>query len=264
VKIIITPRRHGVPLKSGEKLPTPEENSARIAEGRRKMVESIHRNFPTVKILGIVGKGEVLAEFPDDDLELPARMRATLEIETGTVPGQGPPEPLWRSDIQPTFEAVAEAHHGKEYRPTVVGIVRDEDGRILLVQSRFNPDEWMFVQGGIEERESPLVALSRELREEVGIGPRRIRSRPPRFIGVADLDAEDGRTDKRGFLKGKRYFIFEVTYRGPEKLKLQDAELSASAWVSSTLGDPQMMALLSGVRSGKRGLMIGALIRILA
>ena len=33
MKIVLTPRRHAVPLKPGERLPTPEENLARIAEG---------------------------------------------------------------------------------------------------------------------------------------------------------------------------------------------------------------------------------------
>ncbi|HJV33228.1 MAG TPA: NUDIX hydrolase, partial [Patescibacteria group bacterium] len=183
--------------------------------------------------------------------------------ETGPVPGDGPPEPVWRSDIPPSFEAVAAAHRDKEYRPTVVAIVRDDQGRMLFVQSRFNPDEWMFVQGGVETGESLSAALTRELREEIGVGPRRTRSRPPRFIGTADLDAEEGRTDKRGFTKGKRYFIYEVAYRGPEKLKLQDAELSAFAWVPPVFADPLMLSLLKGVRAGKRSLMVGAIVRIL-
>lgn len=263
MKIIITPRRHGVPLKPGERRPTPEENAAAIADGRRQMAADLVRKFPQAKVLGIEGADRILVDLPDSEPDLPSRIRAALDVETGPVPGQGPPEPVWRSDIQPTFEAVADAHRGKEYRPTVVAIVRDERGRVLLVQSRFNAAEWMLVQGGIEEGESPIPALTRELREEIGVGPRRTKSKPARFVGVADLDAEDGRTDKRGFTKGKRYFIYEVTYRGPEKLKLQDSELAGCEWVGPRLDDPRLLQLLSGVRHGKSLLLIGAIIRVL-
>jgi 8-oxo-dGTP pyrophosphatase MutT (NUDIX family) len=263
MKLILTPRRHAVALQPGERRKTPEENAKEIAEGRRRLVAELKKRFRGVIVLGIEGEQEILIEIPDDDPGLKDRIRAELDCETGPAPGDGPPMPVWRDDIQPTFEAVAEAHRAKEYRPTVVAIVRDERGRILLVQSRFNAAEWMLIQGGIEEGESPIPALTRELREEVGVGPRRTRSKPPRFVAVADLDAEDGRTDKRGFTKGKRYFIYEVAYRGPEKLTLQDSELAGYEWVGPRLDDKRLLALLSGVRQGKSQLLMGAIIRVL-
>ncbi|HTK59927.1 MAG TPA: NUDIX domain-containing protein [Candidatus Baltobacteraceae bacterium] len=264
MKLVLTPSRHGVPLKPGERRPTPEENSAAIARGRHEMAVQLMRRFPQAKILGIEGKGELLIEIPDGDPDLPARIRRELDVETGPDPAGDPLDPVWRSDLQPTAEAVAEAHRAKEYRPTVVVVVRDAQGRFLLVQSRFNPDEWMLVQGGIEEGESLFAALTRELREEIKAGPRRTRSQPPTFLGIADLDAEEGRTDKRGFTKGKRYFIYEVAYRGPETLKLQESELSAYAWVGPRLDDPELLKRLARVRPGKSKLLIGAIIRALS
>lgn len=261
MKLILTPRRHGRPLAHGEKPQTEEERLSGIAEGRRRLVADLKRKFPQALVLGIEGKGEIQVELPDSEPDLPARIRAALDVETGPVPGADPQMPVWR-DIAPTPEAVAEAHRGKEYRPTVVALVRDESGRILLVQSRFNAAEWMLVQGGIEEDETPLLALARELREEIDVGPAFFA--PSGYVGTADLDAEDGRADKRGFTKGKRYFIYEVAYRGPEELRLQEAELAGHEWIQPRLDDLRLLTLLSGVRTGKRRLIVGAIVRILS
>lgn len=86
---------------------------------------------------------------------------------------------------------------------------------------------------------------------------------PSGYVGTADLDAEEGRADKRGFAKGKRYFIYEVAYRGPEELRLQASELSDCAWVAPRFDDLRLLKMLSGIRPGKCRLIVGALVRIL-
>jgi putative (di)nucleoside polyphosphate hydrolase len=263
MKYFLSPLRHTIVLKPGERHSTPEEVSAEINDWRRKTVIGLKKHFPLVQVLGIEDADTILVELPDGDPDLRARICAELDCVTGPVPGDEPPEPDWREDILPTFEAVAEAHRLKEYRPTVVAIIRDEQGRILFVQSTFNRAEWMFVQGGIEEGESPIAALTREMREEVGIGPRRTRRRPPRYVGTIDLDAEEGRTDKRGFTKGKRYFIYEVMYRGPERLKLQTSELVGYEWIPPIFNHPRLLKIIAGTRSGKGSMMISAILEIL-
>lgn len=47
-------------------------------------------------------------------------------------------------------------------------ILRDQDGRLLLVNPTYEPD-WDLPGGMVEENEAPIDAASRELREELGL-----------------------------------------------------------------------------------------------
>jgi len=156
--------------------------------------------------------------------------------------------------------ALDDAHARKEYRPVAVGIVRDMEGRIFFVCSAKNTDNWGFPQGGIEENESAAQALFRELEEEVGVG--RAHFLFEEYLGHDDLDAEDGRKDKRGFTKGKRYFFFSlrVTDRPAFDLYLMPntEEVSACLWVEPN----EVPKVLSTTRSEKRELIVRWLSKI--
>ena len=51
----------------------------------------------------------------------------------------------------------------------VRGVVRDENGDVLLVRHSYGPELWHLPGGGVKRRESLTDAVLRELQEEVGI-----------------------------------------------------------------------------------------------
>ncbi len=59
------------------------------------------------------------------------------------------------------------------YRPNVGIVLMREDGRLFWAR-RVNRDGWQFPQGGMNTDETPLEAMYRELREEVGLGPEHV------------------------------------------------------------------------------------------
>lgn len=145
---------------------------------------------------------------------------------------------------------IASAFDAKDYRPTAVAIVIDFRGRLLLVRSGKVGNQWHLPQGGIEPGESLLSASRRELGEEVGIASERLT-----FVGYGgheDIDAPEGRVDKRGFTKGKRYMAAWFDYDGTDALKLQSSELIDYAWKDSS----DVEAQLSDVRPEKRELIL--------
>lgn len=258
---VISPRRHAVPAPKGVPRITSEERSIRAADARVILHRAIARDFPQVKILGLHGEDGLRIGVPEDDPGLLERLKAKLDLVSGPPPGPVPGEPVLR-DIEPTAAAVAEAHAAGDYRPTVVGLLRDREGNFLLLQSRHDASAWMFLQGGIEPGESPAAALVREAHEELGIDGSRISGLNP--LGVWDLDVEEGRVDTRGFTKGKRYFAYEVAYRGPKPLKLQAEELADHVWIKPIFGEPELLGRLRGMRKEKASLLLAILVRALA
>ena len=59
------------------------------------------------------------------------------------------------------------------YRPNVGIVLMHDDGRLFWAR-RVNRDGWQFPQGGMNTDETPLEAMYRELREEVGLAPEHV------------------------------------------------------------------------------------------
>ena len=56
----------------------------------------------------------------------------------------------------------------KKYRPNVAVIIVNQSGKVLWCR-RKQHDGWQFPQGGIDKRETPVEAVLRETKEEVGL-----------------------------------------------------------------------------------------------
>ncbi|RPE75813.1 RNA pyrophosphohydrolase [Vulcaniibacterium tengchongense] len=59
------------------------------------------------------------------------------------------------------------------YRPNVGIVLMHPDGRVFWAR-RVHRDGWQFPQGGMNSDETPLEAMYRELREEVGLLPEHV------------------------------------------------------------------------------------------
>lgn len=145
-----------------------------------------------------------------------------------------------------------EAHMDGEYRPVGVAILRDPDGKILVVRSAKNILSWGFPQGGIEVGESLVPGMMREIKEELGVDTEVLRMR--KYLGHKDLDADEGRTDRRGFSKGKRYFCFLLSIDSPHRVEsdaLDPREIVEHQWVC----EDEAKEMFSANRPEKRELL---------
>ena len=56
----------------------------------------------------------------------------------------------------------------KPYRPCVVAVIVNDDQQVLVGERLNAPGSWQFPQGGIDQGESAIEALRREVLEETG------------------------------------------------------------------------------------------------
>ena len=117
------------------------------------------------------------------------------------------------------------------YRPSVAGILRDGNGKILIAERIKHEGAWQFPQGGVDEGEDPLEALHRELKEEIGITCdlyEIIRKR-----GGYRYEFADGRL-KSGVYGGQEQTYFLCDYRGDRnqiRIDTPHAEFRNVLWI---------------------------------
>ena len=117
------------------------------------------------------------------------------------------------------------------YRPNVAGILRNDAGQILVCERLGVPGAWQFPQGGIDGTETPEQALTRELREEIGVLPERFaivsRHGPYRYL------YGNGRI-KKGF-HGKEQLYFLCDFLGDDthlSVETEHPEFQAFRWIA--------------------------------
>lgn len=148
---------------------------------------------------------------------------------------------------------IAAGHEAKDYRPVAVAVIANAEDQVLLVQSAKDSSEWGYPQGGIDAGEGLKEALLREVHEETGIAEDELEVGA--LSEIIDLDAPADRVDKRGFTKGKRYFVLHARYSGDGELSPDPDEVSAYVWATPD----QVQDYIENKRAEKRDLMIRAL-----
>src|SRR5262245_7633744 len=97
------------------------------------------------------------------------------------------PEPLLRLIMRmPRLHWLAVQLVNDKFLLSVIGVVRDDQQRVLMLYHPYRLDRWALPGGWMRRNESPLTSLAREVREETGfvVAPERLLS-----IGAAGAHA---------------------------------------------------------------------------
>jgi double-stranded uracil-DNA glycosylase len=177
----LTPRlyapeeQHGLPalglgLTNAAYRTTPGSGDLRRAdfEGSRERLERLALELRPAWI-GFVGKEAYRGVFRERP-ELGVQERRLGDTQLFVLPSTSPANAAVSYDERLRwFQELAGRATGFPLRDAVRALVRDAEGRLLLVRFDF-PDQsvWAFPGGGLERGESHEAAIARELREEAG------------------------------------------------------------------------------------------------
>lgn len=123
------------------------------------------------------------------------------------------------------------------YRPNIGIILLNKEGNILLAERNGMPNIWQLPQGGIDEGETILDALYREIKEEIGINKDKfnIIATSPGWIYYKVPYWEELAKAKNRF-RGQKQKWFLLEFLGDDadiKLDLyEEIEFSSWRWVS--------------------------------
>ncbi len=125
------------------------------------------------------------------------------------------------------------------YRPNVALLLLDGHDQLLICERMKIGGAWQFPQGGMDEGESPLEALHREVEEEIGL--------PPASYEV--LESRDGyrylfplklKRGKEGKFDGQEqtYFLCRLKEGAPPvNVDQKPREFRSHTWVKPSLFD---------------------------
>lgn len=115
----------------------------------------------------------------------------------------------------------------EKYRRGVCGIFLAEDGLVLLGERTGHPGQWQFPQGGLEEGETIVEALYREMDEEVGIREVTILRQTEEWIAY---NFPEGLFKKTHFIGQQHiYFVLDGSNIAAESIQERD-EFVRFAW----------------------------------
>lgn len=129
----------------------------------------------------------------------------------------------------------------KGFRPQVVGCFVNDNKILLLFHKKYKL--WQLPQGGINNRETVLEALKREMEEELGVdfikncdfSDTLITEEaqlifPKKHQGSRELKTDEGQEKS---MKGKRYFFLKINARETQ-IDLKKTEFDDYLWLNKT------------------------------
>ncbi len=115
-----------------------------------------------------------------------------------------------------------------KYRNCVFVVVykkNDDETKYLLLKRKLHWRGWEFPKGGVEKGESLLNAVKREVFEETGLHPIKIK----KFNIKGKYNYKKMLSDRKGII-GQRYTLFSAEVRDNKKIKLDTKEHSGYKW----------------------------------
>jgi len=120
----------------------------------------------------------------------------------------------------------------QKFRAGVGAIILSTSGKVLSLERKDIPGAWQLPQGGLDEDESPLEAVKREVYEETGIEAQGLEllSSESRLLAY-ELPAE-ARTRKTGRGQVQYWFLFQFTGQDNAITLGDQKEFRAWQWMS--------------------------------
>ena len=122
--------------------------------------------------------------------------------------------------------------HAQTFRACVGAIILGKKRKVLSFERKDIPGAWQLPQGGLDENESPLEAVEREILEETGIQScdLKLLSTAPRLLAY-ELPKE-ARTKKLGRGQVQYWFLFQFTGQEEAITLGNKKEFRAWKWMS--------------------------------
>ena len=121
------------------------------------------------------------------------------------------------------------------FRPNVAALMVRPQGQLLICERWMIPGAWQFPQGGIDAGETPEQALSREVREEIGLEPRHyeVTARRDGYRYLYPTDVRSKKLLKHGSHgQEQTYFLCQLHHdSAPVNVAQKAREFSQYRWI---------------------------------
>ena len=118
------------------------------------------------------------------------------------------------------------------FRAGVGAIILGKNGKVLAFERRDIPGAWQLPQGGLDEDESPLEAIQREIHEETGINVKDLELLSTESRLLAYELPPEARSKKTGRGQVQYWFLFRFVGRDEAITLGDEKEFRAWKWMS--------------------------------